>query len=275
MYYKNELNFEYPERCDEHMLEVDRKRKIKLDTEYPYLQKAWWFKLMRGVYWVLLNTIVFPLCRFVYGLRIHGKKNLKKHKKALKGGAITISNHVFMWDYLCVLRAIRPHLAYFPAWKDNLEGGFGNAIRLSGGIPIPTESIHAMIKFKKAMEEVLESGKWMHFFPEGSLWFYYPDIRPFKKAVFQYAVKYDKPIVPISFSFRPRKGITKLFFGKKPQVDMHIGEPLLPNCELPHLEAEAALSKAAYHEMQVMNGICPGDPTYNTDQNPLHYQKTM
>jgi len=27
--------------------------------------------------------------------------------------------------------------------------------------------------------------------------------------------------------------------------------------------------------MQVMNGINPGDPTYNVDQNIANYQKTM
>ena len=275
MYYKNELNYDYPDRCDAHMLEVKRVREVHCDKDYPYLQKAWWFKLLRGFYWVALNLAVFPLCRFVYGLRIHGKKNLKKHKKALKNGAITISNHVFMWDYLCVLRAIRPHLAYFPAWKDNLEGGFGPAIRLSGGIPIPTDSLCAMRAFKKAMEEAFESGKWIHFFPEGSLWFYYPDIRPFKKAVFQYTVRYDKPLIPISFSFRPRKGLTKLFFGKKPQVDMHIGEPMFADKTLSSGEAVARLQREAYRVMQEMNGIHPGDPTYNTDQDPAHYQKTM
>ena len=41
---------------------------------------------------------------------------------ANKNGAITVSNHVFMWDYLCVLKAIRPHLQYHPGWKTNFEG---------------------------------------------------------------------------------------------------------------------------------------------------------
>ena len=199
---------------------------------------------------------------------------LKKHKKELSQGAITISNHVFYWDFLCVLKAIRPHLSYFPAWKDNFDGSSGNLIRLSGGIPIPTDSFRAMAKFNKAIEEVIESGKWLHFFPEGSMWLCYPDIRPLKKAVFSYAVKYDKPILPITMSFRPRRGIMKLFF-KKPAVDLHIGEPLYCNKELPRREAENELQARAYHVMQVMNGINPEDPTYNTDQNPNNYKKTM
>ena len=274
MYYRHNLNLKYPEKPDEHMLAVKSMRKVVLDEKYPYLQKGWWWKVKRAVFWVLVTFIVFPLMRLTHGLKIYGKENYKKHKKAFKNGAITISNHVFMWDYLCVLKAVRPNLSYFPAWRGNLEGPNGGLIRLAGGIPIPTESKRAMVKFKQAMEEVFESGKWMHFFPEGSLWFFYPDIRPLKKAVFKYAVRYDRPIIPIAMSFRPRRGLLKLF-GKKPVVDLHIGEPLFPDKTLPRGEAEEKLRADAYHIMQVMNGIHPGDPTYNVDQNPENYQKTM
>ena len=274
MYYRHNLGIVYPDRCDQHMLEVKETRKVVLDEEYPYLQKSLGFKLLRNVYWLGLNGLVFFMCRFTHGLKIYGRENLKKHKSELKDGAITISNHVFMWDYLCVLKAIRPHLAYFPAWKENLNGGFGSWIRMSGGIPIPTHSFRSMVKFNEAIDEVLESGKWLHFYPEGSMWGYYPDIRPLKKAVFQYAVKHDKPIIPISFSFRPRKGIFKLF-GKKPLVDLHVGEPLYTDKSLGKREAAEKLQAEAYHIMQVMSGINPGDATYNTDQNPDHYKKTM
>ncbi len=274
MYYRHSLNYEYPNRPDEHMLKVKRVRKVTLDEEYPYLQKGWWWSFRRAVLWVLLVVIVFPLMRLTHGLKIYGKENFKKNKKAFKNGAITISNHVFMWDYLCVLKAIRPHLSYFPAWATNLEGPNGPLIRWAGGIPIPTHTMRSMVKFKKAMEEVLESGKWLHFFPEGSLWFFYPDIRPLKKAVFKYAVRYDKPIIPITMSFRPRKGLLKLF-GKKPAVDVHIGEPLFADKTLARGDAEEKLRAEAYHVMQVMNGINPGDPNYNVNQNPDVYVKTM
>ena len=55
-----------------------------------------------------------------------------------------------------------------------------------------------MGKFQSAIGDVLKDGKWLHFFPEGSMWFFYPDIRPLKKAVFKYAVRYNKPVIPIT-----------------------------------------------------------------------------
>ncbi len=273
-YYRHQLDYTYPERSDQHMIKVKHICDVNLDENYPYLQESFWFKCQRSFLFVALNAIVFPLMRITHGLRIYGKENIKNNEDLLKDGGITISNHVFMWDYLCVLRAIRPHLAYFPAWKTNLEGSNRHIIRMAGGIPVPTDSIHSMIKFNKAIDKILDSNKWLHFFPEGSLWFYYPDIRPLKKAVFQYAVKHNKPVLPISMSFRPRKGIMKLL-GRKPLVDLHIGEPMLPDKELAPKEAALKLQKDAYHIMQVMNGINPGDPTYNTDQDISHYKKTM
>ncbi len=254
MYYKADLGYQYPEKSDEHMITVKKIYRVQLDENYPYLQKSVWFKCQRVFYWLMVNLIVFPLLRLTHGLKIYGKENLKKHREEFKNGAITVSNHVFMWDYLCVLKAMRPHLAYFPAWKTNMEGSNGPLIRMSGGIPIPTHSIRSMRKFKEAMEEVLASDKWLHVYPEGSLWFYYPDIRPFKKAVFQYAVAYDKPLIPITMSFRPRKGITRLFT-KKPCVDLHVGEPLYADKTLHKKEAAQKLQDEAFRIMQIMNDV--------------------
>ena len=274
MYYRHDLDFTYPERSDHHMLTLKTTYKVNLDKNYKYMPRGVWFRIGRAVVAGLLHLIVFPLTRLTHGLKIYGRDNLKKHKKELKGGAITISNHVFMWDYLCVLKAIRPHICYFPAWKPNLESIFCPFMRLLGAMPIPEDDVHLMAFFKRDMDKVVESGRWLHVFPEGSLWYFYPDIRPLKPAVFTYAVKYDKPLIPISMSFRPRKGINKLF-GKGPCVDLHISEPMYANKAMNYRAAVEDLRARAYHVMQEMNGIHPGDPTYNVDQNIDNYRKTM
>jgi len=274
MYYKHNLNYVYPEKSDEHMIQVKHIRDTKFDEHYNYYDKTFWNKIKRGVLWIGLYLVGYLACTLRYGLKIYGRKQFKKNKKYFKDGAITICNHVLMWDYLCVLKAIRPHLQYHPGWKTNFEGPNGPFIRWVGGIPVPTDNIRAMAKFQKSIGNVLEDKKWLHFFPEGSMWFYYPDIRPFKKAIFKYSVRYNKPIIPITISFRPRKGLWKLL-GKKPCADLHIGDPLFPDKSLPVNEAIDKLHKEAYHIMQVMNGINPGDPTYNIDQNIENYKKTM
>lgn len=118
---------------------------------------------------------------------------------------------------------------------------------MAGGIPVPTDNLRPMVMFKQAMEQVLHQGKWMHFFPEGSMWFYYPDIRPLKKAVFKYAVEFDRPILPITLSFRPRKGLWKLL-GKSPLVDLNIGDPIFHDKSLPKLQSVKKMQQDAYLE---------------------------
>ena len=178
MSYRKDLGYIYPNRSDEHMITVKHLRDTNFDENYPYLDKSLWFKIKRVILWVVLNLLAFPVCTIRHGLKIEGRSIIKKHKALFKDGAITVCNHVLMWDYLCVLKAIRPRLQYHPGWKTNFEGPNGPLIRWVGGIPVPTDNIRALAKFQKAIDEVLTSKKWLHFFPEGSMWFYYPDIRP-------------------------------------------------------------------------------------------------
>ena len=274
MYYRHKLDIKYPERSDEHMIEVKHLRDTHFDENYEYLPKGFWHKVSRSLLWLVLNLLAFPVAAIRHGLRIRGREKLKKYKQEFKDGAITICNHVFMWDYLCVLQGIRPKLQYHMGWKTNFEGPNGPLIRWVGGIPIPTDNMRAMAKFQKAIGEVLQSKQWLHVFPEGSMWFYYPDIRPLKKAVFKYAVRYDKPVIPMAISFRERKGIEKLF-GKTPLATLNIGDPIFPDKTLPTAEAIDKMHAQAYHDMQGLVGVHPGDPTYNTDQNIDNYVKTM
>ena len=82
------------------------------------------------------------------------------------------------------------------------------------------------------------------------------------------------PCLPITFSFRPRSGLWKLL-GKSPLVDLNIGDPIFHDKSLSKPEAARKMQQEAYHIMQAMNGIHPGDPTYNIDQNIAAYRKTM
>lgn len=271
---RRNLGYIYPERSDEHMITVKHLRDTHFDENYNYLDKSFWYKIKRVILWIALNLVGFPAVTIRHGLKIHGRDILKKHKTLFKDGAITVCNHVLMWDYLCVLKAIRPHLQYHPGWKTNFEGPNGPLIRWVGGIPIPTDNIRAMVKFQKAIDEVLEKKKWLHFFPEGSMWFYYPDIRPLKKAIFKFSVKHNKPIIPMAISFRERTGLWKLF-GKKPLADLHIGEPILPDMSLSMNDAIDKMHQEVYHEMQGLIGVKPKDPTYNTNQDINSYVKTI
>ena len=262
----------YPERSDEHMIKVKHLRDCNFDENYNYYNTSLKVKFKRSLLWLLLNTVVFLVVRIRHGVRLHGKKNIRKNKKLLKDGAITICNHVFMWDYLCVLMTIKPRLQRHIAWKINFEGPNGPLIDWVGGVPVPTDNVRAMVKFKRAKNQILQDKVWLHVFPEGSMWFYYPGIRPLKPAVFKFAVTNNKPVIPYAFTFRERKGIFRIF-SKNPFVDLHVGEPILPDTTLPQNEAVEKMHKEAYRIMQELAGILPGNPLYNENQNIDEYKK--
>ncbi|MBR2025050.1 MAG: 1-acyl-sn-glycerol-3-phosphate acyltransferase [Clostridia bacterium] len=274
MYYRHNLKYDYPEKCDEHMITVKHLRDTHFDENYEYLEKGFWRAIKKAAFWLLAGSIGFLLCKIRHGVKVVGKEKIRKNKELFKNGAITIANHVFTWDFLGVSMAIFPRLTVFPAWKTNFEGLNAGLIRWAGGMPIPTDSVLAMKKFNKGLKEVLESKRWLHFFPEGSMWWYYPDMRPFKKTVFRLSVQYNRPIIPLSYSFRPRKGLAKLF-GKNPLATLTIGDPILPDTTLPKHEAVEKIHKEAYHIMQVLAGITPDMENYRTNQNLDEYVKTM
>ena len=59
MNYRHNLNYNYPERSDEHMIDVPHLRDANVDENYPFRKKGFWHKFKRGVLWVLLNAVVF------------------------------------------------------------------------------------------------------------------------------------------------------------------------------------------------------------------------
>ncbi len=266
MRYKPDLNYVYPEKTDEHMINVPHLVDTHFDEDYTYYDKSFWFRFKRYIMNVGLNLFGFLIVTLRHGLKIEGKKNIKKNKELFRNGAMTICNHVFMWDYLCVLKAIRPRLQFHMAWPVNFEGPNRHLIKLVGGVPIPSTR-RAIVKFSHAIDDIIEDKKWLHIFPEASMWFYYPNIRPFKKGCFTYAVKHNKPIIPMAISYRRPRGLYKLFKGKIPTVTLRIGTPILPDLNLEKNEAIDKLHKECYHSVQLLAGIAPNDIDYQYVDN--------
>ena len=61
MYYRHNLDYEYPLKPDEHMITVKRLRSVNVDENYPYLPKTRWYKFKRGLFWLANHVIIFPL----------------------------------------------------------------------------------------------------------------------------------------------------------------------------------------------------------------------
>ena len=76
------------------------------------------------------------------------------------------------------------------------------------------------------------------------MFYYYEDVRPFVDGAFVFAVRNNKPVYPMAFSYRPPKGLYKLWKKKgAPLINLNFGEPLYPNNELPMRERISDLNQ--------------------------------
>jgi len=247
--YVPNLGIVYPEKPDDHMVAIDNIHEVKIDENYPFLEKTFNFTFMRYLMHLGIYTIVFTLSPTRYKLKIEGRDILRKHKKLFKNGAMTVSNHVHRWDFLFVMQAVRYRMMYFPVFKEQLRGKDKDFIRLAGGIPIP-EEISAIKFFNKAFDEINKKKKWIHAFPESSRFDYFQPIRPFKKGVFSMAHRYNLPVIPMAISYREPKGRQKL-----PGITLRVGEPILLDETIGRKEAIIKLRKECHEAVVRLAGI--------------------
>ena len=221
--------YPYPEKTDEHYLIVKKNNGLVFDENYPYIDRTFKHNFLRRFFYGIIFCIVFPMTYIRLGLKIYGKQNLRKNKKLIKEGAITMANHVHMWDYLSVMNALKPRRPYLFVWAPNIRGENSLMVRMVGGIPIPENNIEATKAFNRDVEEALNSGHIVHIYGEGSMWEYYRPIRPFKTGAAYYAVKCQKPIIPMAFSYRKPGWIRRKIFHQIALFNLNIGEPIMPD----------------------------------------------
>lgn len=252
--YIPDLGITYPEKPDEPMLDSPRVREVVFDANYPYWDRSLKGRIRSFVIYAGIFTAVRIMHPFKFGLKIAGKEHIRKNRALFKNGAVTISNHVYRWDFLAVQRVAGFRRLWFPAKKKNIEGRDAFMIRGAGGIPIPYK-VSAMRSFNAAFDALHKKKAWIHVFPESCRWQYYEPIRPFKKGAFTLAYRYRLPVIPMAFSYRPAKGLLKLFLKDKPAITLNIGEPLLFDSTLPPRKAREKMLKDCHAAIVSLAGI--------------------
>lgn len=243
-----------------HLVNAPQDREMTIDENYPYLDDRpltrfnhWW------AYRVILHRCLGVFLRVKMGLRIRGREVLKKYKKELQGGAITIANHMFRLDCPCVLVAVKAKCTTrIPMFAPNFRTKDSFFLRVVGGIPIPEPSagMSAQKKFNEAFDEFHRRGWWFHIFPESCRWDMYKPLRPFQKGAFTMSYRYNMPLLPCVITYRERKGIYRLFGPKDlPLLTVTIGEPIFPDTTQPRKDEVARLRETAHAQMTQMAGI--------------------
>lgn len=254
--------YPFPKYTDQHYLVVKKDNGLVFDENYPYIDRSRAFRFKQ--FWVrlLLRLIVFPLAVVRLGLRVRGKKILKQNKELLQKGVVSCANHVHMWDYISVMKAISPRRPNILAWARNLRGENAFLIRMTGGIPIPEGDPSATLAFVRAVQGQLARGGWLHICAEGSMWEYYAPIRPFKSGVGFFAVLCEKPVLPMAFSYRKPNWIRRVIFRQTACLTLTIGEPIFFDPSLPNSERIEDLTRRCHAAVCRLAGIDPEKNPY-------------
>lgn len=244
----------------EHVVEVagavEEGNKLSFDKDYPYLDDSPKAKWNRFLGYLFLWGPVVLVNRLHYGVKVHGRGVLDKYKDSLKNGAMAICNHVMQFDAVCVNEAVRPlRKLWIPMYNAHFNGNKRWMLVNLGGIPLP-DDMEGMKAFNAAFDEYHRRKQWMLVFPEAVRWNDYKPLRPFRKGAFSMAYRYDFPLVPCVITFRPRKGLYRLFGPKDmPCYDITVCEPILPDRNAPRRLEVDRMRILAHQEMEKAAGI--------------------
>lgn len=233
---------------------LGKSKSIKFDGDYSYLDKSLKFKILHFLLYFTTWTLAFLINRIRFGLKIEGREKIRQNRKLFANGMMTVCNHVHRWDMICVLQALRYRSAWIPMYADAFNGKDEFKMKHIGGIAIPNE-LSGLRKFDQAMDELHDKKQWIHIFPESCSWYHYAPLRPFKIGAFNMAYKYALPIVPLVISFRPRTGWRKWFGNDGPLLTIHVGDPIIPDPNIPRKEEAARMRDLAHKTMCNMAGI--------------------
>ena len=237
---------------------------IQFDETYTYLDKSLKFKISHFLLYFFTWILAFPLNRIRYGLRIEGREKIRQHRELFANGVMTVCNHVHRWDMICVLQAMRYRIAWIPMYAQAFRGKDGFLMKNIGGIAIPEER-SGLRAFDMAMNELHDRKQWIHIFPESCSWRYYAPIRPFKMGAFNMAYRYSLPVIPMVISFRPRTGWRRWFCKEEPLITIRVGDPIVPNPNVPRKEEASRMRDLAHQTMLDMAGIVSNPWPSNID----------
>lgn len=200
-------------------------------------------------YFGIAVPLLFIYNKIVYGLKICGRKNLKKLKKK---GAVSVANHVHALDCTMAALALFPRKLHFTSLKSNFNLPVaGGILRFVGVIPV-ADKVKEMPVFLEEVKRLVKKKRLLHVYAEGELIPYYAGLREFNRGAFMIAREAQVPILPVVFSWRKRRGLYKLLLPSKPCVTVTVGEPIYPDYMLFSKEQEVDLMKRTVAAMQKM-----------------------
>jgi 1-acyl-sn-glycerol-3-phosphate acyltransferase len=228
---------------------------VKEDYHYPN-DRTFREKLKFGFQRLfIVNPFTIYQNKIVMKTKVVGRENLRG-----LDAAVLTCNHITKFDCLAVRYGARGHRVFTVAAPfNNMRGFLGNMMRAGDMLPM-SESIHGMVKFNKAVSDVLIKRKsFLLVYPEASMWWHYKKPRPYKDGAFVIAEKHKVPVVPQFITYRDsgkvdEEGLPVYY------MTLHIMPPIYPDAKLSKLENIDLMKKTAFDACRHIYEETYGEP---------------
>ena len=180
---------------------------------------------------------------------VKGLENLEN----IEGGAILTCNHFNPFDIFTLEKVFRmtKHNGNKKLYKVIREGNYTNFPGLYGfffkncdTLPLSSNK-KTMVKFMRAVDEILGRKDFILVYPEQSLWWNYRKPKPLKDGAFKLAIRNNVPVIPIFITMNDSDIIGDDGFPVQEYI-VNIEKPIYQNKELPEKEIVEDLKNRNY-----------------------------
>ena len=178
---------------------------------------------------------------------VRGIENFKN----VKGGKIVTCNHFSIGDNYAVWVALRDYMDGKMLYKVIREGNytnppkpFGLFMRHCNTLPLSSQK-KTMVKFMKAIAELLKRGETILIYPEQGMWWNYKKPRPMQDGAFSLAVKNKTPVVPIFITMADSDVLDSDGFFVQ-EYTLHILPAIYPDENLSAMESKKDMKNKNY-----------------------------
>ncbi|MCD7887886.1 MAG: 1-acyl-sn-glycerol-3-phosphate acyltransferase [Clostridiales bacterium] len=204
-----------------------------LRSDYTWIRDGRWAKLLSAALYgagYLFAALYGKLCLH---LKIVRAVDWKAYRDS---GAVVYGNHTQpIGDAFVPALVCAPKRCYVVVSPANLGiPVLGRLLPRMGALPIPG-NLAQMPRFLRAVGQRLREKNCVVVYPEGHVWPYCTQIRPFPETSFDYAVNSHVPAFCMTTTYQARR------FSGKPRLTVYLDGPFYPDQKLPRREQKKQL----------------------------------
>ena len=181
-----------------------------------------------------------------------GLENLKD----LDSGAVITCNHFNAFDSFAI------HLAYMASGQKkrkfyrviregnytSFPGFYGFLMRNCNTLPL-SSNMRTMCKFIKDVNQLLQEGHFVLFYPEQSMWWNYRKPKPLKNGAFQFSMMSKVPVLPCFITMKDSDILGSDGFYVQ-EYTIHIGKAIYPDDSMGPRESVESMKKENFRQWQ-------------------------